>query len=74
MYNVEVGHRETEQVFDVIIYEDEELWSLINYIRSNPELEFISLHKQNAIIGLENLKDVILDLQADMEDIDGEEV
>lgn len=74
MYNVEIGFKQTEEVFEVIIFEDEELWSLINHIRNNPEFDLISLHKQNAIIGLENFKGVISELKADLEDVDGEEV
>ena len=69
MYNVEVGHKKFEEVFEVLIFEDEELMSLLNYIRSEDDLELVSVHGFNSIPGLEEFKGVLKEME---ENIDSE--
>jgi len=73
MYRLEIGLKEFEEVISVLLFEDEELWSMFNYIRSNPNLELLSLSKDDSIIGLSNMKEVIEQIKIHYRDHHGED-
>ena len=67
MYNVEVGHKRFEEIFEVFIFEDEELLALLNYIRSQDDLELVSVHGFNSIHGLEEFKNVLKEMEENID-------
>lgn len=68
MYRLEIGLKEFDEAISVLLFEDEELWSLFNYIRSNPDLELISVHKDDSIVGIKQMKEVIQEIKTHYRD------
>lgn len=60
MYRVEVFEIETEESYDIIVFDFEELEQLLAYIKNNLErFELIAVHQDYVCIGLDCFKECV---------------